>query len=62
MRLDAVCGAATFDALGTYFRTQKALPLFLVFLAGFGMKAGMFPMHVWLPRGPSGSLRRTSRP
>ncbi|MDE6712051.1 MAG: NADH-quinone oxidoreductase subunit E, partial [Alistipes sp.] len=24
-------------------------PLFLVFLAGFGMKAGLFPMHVWLP-------------
>ena len=21
----------------------------MVFLAGFGMKAGMFPMHVWLP-------------
>ena len=49
VRLDAVCGSATFDALGEYFRTQKALPLFLVFLAGFGMKAGMFPMHVWLP-------------
>ena len=32
-----------------YFRTQPALPLFVVFLAGFGMKAGMFPMHVWLP-------------
>ncbi len=49
VRLDAACGSATFDALGDYFRTQKALPLFLVFLAGFGMKAGMFPMHVWLP-------------
>ena len=49
VRLDAACGSATFDALGEYFRTQKALPLFLVFLAGFGMKAGMFPMHVWLP-------------
>ena len=23
--------------------------LLLVFLAGFGMKAGLFPMHVWLP-------------
>lgn len=49
VRLDAVCGAATFDALGGYFRTQPALPLLLVFLAGFGMKAGLFPMHVWLP-------------
>ena len=27
----------------------QALPLLLVFLAGFGMKAGLFPMHVWLP-------------
>jgi len=38
-----------FALLGEYFRTQPALPLFVVFLAGFGMKAGMFPMHVWLP-------------
>lgn len=49
VRLDAVCGRATFDALGQYFHTQPALPLFLVFLAGFGMKAGLFPLHVWLP-------------
>ena len=49
VRLDAVCGRATFDALGQYFHTKPALPLFLVFLAGFGMKAGLFPLHVWLP-------------
>ena len=49
VRLDAACGAATFGALGDYFRTQPGLPLLLVFLAGFGMKAGLFPMHVWLP-------------
>ena len=49
VRLDAACGAATFGALGDYFRTQPGLPLLLVFLAGFGMKAGMFPLHVWLP-------------
>ena len=47
--LDSTCGAATFGALAEYFRTQPALPLLLVFLAGFGMKAGMFPLHVWLP-------------
>ena len=49
VRLDAVYGRATFDALGQYFHTKPALPLFLVFLAGFGMKAGLFPLHVWLP-------------
>ena len=49
VRLDTACGSASFAALGEYFRTRAALPLFLVFLAGFGMKAGMFPMHVWLP-------------
>jgi formate hydrogenlyase subunit 3/multisubunit Na+/H+ antiporter MnhD subunit len=49
VRLDSVCGSADFALLGEYFRTQPALPLFVVFLAGFGMKAGLFPMHVWLP-------------
>lgn len=49
VRLDASCGSASFAALGGYFATQPVLPLFLVFLAGFGMKAGLFPLHVWLP-------------
>ncbi|WP_416996556.1 proton-conducting transporter membrane subunit [Alistipes dispar] len=49
VRLEAVTGSAAFGALAEYFRTQPALPLFAVFLAGFGMKAGLFPMHVWLP-------------
>lgn len=49
VRLYAVCGSADFALLGEYFRTQPAMPLFLVFLMGFGMKTGMFPMHVWLP-------------
>ena len=48
-RLDAVCGSADFAALGGYFRTHRPMPLYLLFLAGFGMKAGLFPMHVWLP-------------
>ena len=44
------CGLpATFDSLGEYFRIRPVVPLFLLFLAGFGMKAGMFPLHVWLP-------------
>lgn len=49
VRLESATGGATFAALGEYFRTQPGLPLLIVFLAGFGMKAGMFPMHVWLP-------------
>lgn len=49
VQLYAVCGSADFALLGEYFRAQPAMPLFLVFLLGFGMKTGMFPMHVWLP-------------
>ena len=37
VRLEAVTGSAAFGALAEYFRTQPALPLFAVFLAGFGM-------------------------
>lgn len=25
------------------------IPVFLLFLAGFGLKAGIFPLHMWLP-------------
>lgn len=49
VRLDVVTGSASFAALVRYFQTQPALPLLAIFLAGFGMKAGMFPLHVWLP-------------
>ena len=48
-RLDAACGSADFAALRGYFRTHDVLPLYLLLLAGFGMKAGLFPVHVWLP-------------
>ena len=49
VRLDAAAGSASWSALSAFFRTQPALPLYLVFLAGFGIKAGLFPLHVWLP-------------
>ena len=48
--LDRACGSADFAALAGYFAGRNPLPLFLVFLLGFGMKAGLFPMHVWLPQ------------
>ena len=47
--LQAAEGSADFGALASYFAAHRPLPLLLVFLAGFGMKAGLFPMHVWLP-------------
>lgn len=49
VRLHAACGTGDFAALGDCFAQGGALPLFAVFLVGFGMKAGLFPMHVWLP-------------
>ncbi len=49
VRLRLATGSASFAALTPYFADHAFLPLFLVFLAGFGMKAGLFPMHVWLP-------------
>lgn len=42
-------GSAEFSTLGGYFSAYSPLPLFVLFLVGFGMKAGMFPMHTWLP-------------
>lgn len=39
---------ASFTALRT-LPAASALPLFFAALIGFGAKAGLFPMHVWLP-------------
>ncbi len=47
--LDGVTGSANFGALECYFKVAKPLPLFIIFFIGFGMKAGIFPMHIWLP-------------
>lgn len=43
-------GSVAFAASG-YLATNGALSLsaLIAFMIGFGMKAGMFPLHVWLP-------------
>ncbi|MBE6198779.1 MAG: NADH-quinone oxidoreductase subunit E [Rikenellaceae bacterium] len=45
----AATGSANFADLAICFSSGKTLPIFILFLLGFGMKAGLFPMHVWLP-------------
>ncbi len=42
-------GSFSFDAFHTYFLSNKNLWLFLLFFAGFGIKAGFIPFHSWLP-------------
>ncbi len=42
-------GAMSFDALGVYFSSNPNMGLFLLFFAGFGIKAGFIPLHTWLP-------------
>jgi hydrogenase-4 component B len=42
-------GSFDFKALGIYFGSNVNLWLFLLFLAGFGLKAGFLGLHTWLP-------------
>lgn len=42
-------GRMSFDALGEYFGRHRNLPVFLLFFAGFAIKAGFIPLHTWLP-------------
>jgi formate hydrogenlyase subunit 3/multisubunit Na+/H+ antiporter MnhD subunit len=39
----------SFDAVRLYFSNNDNLLIFLLFFAAFGMKAGMAPLHAWLP-------------
>ena len=39
----------SFDGLTVYFARFHPFPLFLLFFAGFGIKAGFIPLHTWLP-------------
>ncbi len=42
-------GTFDFNGIGTYFGTNVNIWLFLVFLIGFGFKAGFIGLHTWLP-------------
>jgi formate hydrogenlyase subunit 3/multisubunit Na+/H+ antiporter MnhD subunit len=38
-----------FDAVRDYLSRHQNYPLFVLFFVGFGIKAGFFPLHTWLP-------------
>jgi hydrogenase-4 component B len=40
----------SFGGVNKFFSQSNNIPLFLVFFAGFGIKAGFIPFHSWLPR------------
>lgn len=42
-------GSFSFDAMHSFFGVGNNLWLFLIFFAGFGIKAGFIPLHTWLP-------------
>ena len=44
-----VTGSSNFAAINAYYEHANLLPLFVILFIGFGMKAGLFPMHIWLP-------------
>lgn len=46
---EANTGQLSFDALQTYFSRNHNTGLFLLFFAGFAIKAGFVPFHTWLP-------------
>jgi hydrogenase-4 component B len=43
-------GQISFDSLLVYFQQNNNTALFMLFFAGFGIKAGFMPLHTWLPR------------
>jgi hydrogenase-4 component B len=50
--LDRATGSFAFPAAGTlHMGAATAAAVFLLALVGFGLKAGIMPMHVWLPEG-----------
>ncbi|MBX7124434.1 MAG: hypothetical protein K1X47_01970 [Cyclobacteriaceae bacterium] len=47
--VEAKTGISGFDGLVVYFRDNPSIIMFLLFFAGFGIKAGFIPLHSWLP-------------
>ena len=43
-------GSFEFSAIEKFFSSHSNLWLFLLFFAGFGIKAGFIPLHSWLPQ------------
>ena len=50
LMLQLTTGSMNFDALSLYFKQFSNVGLFLLFFAGFGIKAGFIPLHTWLPK------------
>lgn len=48
---EAQCGSLNFSDFGSLMQlpVERASVLFLLALAGFGVKAGLLPLHIWLP-------------
>jgi len=46
--------------LGAMRDRSELAPLFWLVLAGFGLKAGMFPLHIWLPSAHSNAPSHVS--
>ena len=42
-------GSFDFSAIGAFFARHPSPSVFLIFFAGFGIKAGFIPLHTWLP-------------
>jgi hydrogenase-4 component B len=47
--LAATSGSLDFDAWGASLDSPAADAIFVLAIAGFGLKAGMMPLHIWLP-------------
>jgi formate hydrogenlyase subunit 3/multisubunit Na+/H+ antiporter MnhD subunit len=42
-------GSFSFEAIRSFFQSNNNIWLFMIFFAGFGLKAGFIPLHSWLP-------------